>query len=120
LRNKMRPPINREKRREYERRYYREHPPKERRLAGKEHPVRKTCQVKGCAELGERHHEDYDRPSDIVWLCHKHHVQWHNSTQTIGEIERYGRFTLEEFLQGKSKEEWLKERMNEANSERAK
>ena len=100
-------------RRKYERRYYKKNPPTQRRLARRAYPVSKTCQVKGCNELGERHHEDWRKPLDIVWLCYKHHVQWHNSLQTLGEIQEYGEFTLEEFLQGKSKEEWLKERLEE-------
>ena len=109
----VRPKPNRKHRREYERRYYGENPPTHRSLARRAYPVRQNCQVKGCNELGKRHHEDWRRPLDIVWLCQKHHVQWHNSWQTNGEIKEYGRFTLEEFLQGKSKEEWLREKMAE-------
>ena len=106
-------------RREYERRYYKKNPPTQRGLARRAYPVRKTCQVKGCNELGERHHPDYRKPLKIVWLCHKHHAQWENDHQTIGEIKEYGEFTLEEFLQGKSKEEWLKERLEERREMKA-
>jgi hypothetical protein len=84
-----------------------------RRLARRNYPVRQKCRVKGCNKLAERHHEDWRKPLDIVWLCRKHHLQWHNSAQTLGEIKEYGEFTLEEFLEGKSKEEWLKERLKQ-------
>lgn len=34
-----------------------------------------------CAECGEpkteAHHEDYDKPLDVVWLCEPHHSQRH-------------------------------------------
>lgn len=38
--------------------------------------------VRGCCEIcGEEktvaHHDDYDRPLDIRWLCQGHHKQWH-------------------------------------------
>lgn len=107
------PKPNRKHRREYERRYYKENPPIERQLARRAYPVRQTCQVKGCDGLGERHHPNYTKPLDILWLCHEHHVQWGNSWQTNDEIEKYGKFTLEDFLRGQSKEEWLKERLKE-------
>lgn len=41
-------------------------------------PVRQVCQIKGCNVLGERHHPDYKRPKDIVWLCKKHHEIIHS------------------------------------------
>ena len=40
---------------------------------------RQKCSVEGCKEIGERHHHDYDRPLDIIWLCRKHHKQIHRS-----------------------------------------
>ena len=38
-------------------------------------PKAQTCVVNGCLELGERHHEDYSKPYEIRWLCHKHHKE---------------------------------------------
>ena len=36
----------------------------------------KPCEV--CGELNSvAHHDDYDRPLDIRWLCPKHHMKWH-------------------------------------------
>lgn len=34
-----------------------------------------------CTECGEErvcaHHDDYDYPLSVRWLCHAHHSQWH-------------------------------------------
>ena len=32
-----------------------------------------VCSIKGCSEIGERHHEDYNKPYEIIWLCRRHH-----------------------------------------------
>lgn len=42
--------------------------------ARKAHPVRQICEIDGCVELGERHHDDYSKPLKIRWLCHRHHI----------------------------------------------
>lgn len=48
--------------------------------------VRKPCEVCGTDKV-DAHHEDYDRPLDVRWLCRKHHKQAHAaprpSTQTV-------------------------------------
>lgn len=36
------------------------------------------CEVCG-AEKVDAHHNDYDRPGDVRWLCRKHHVQHHQA-----------------------------------------
>lgn len=41
------------------------------------YPNPQQCSIKGCAQLGERHHPDYAIPLDIIWLCRKHHVVLH-------------------------------------------
>ena len=43
------------------------------------YPIRQLCSIEGCFELGERHHEDYSKPLDIVWLCRKHHREYVNT-----------------------------------------
>lgn len=37
------------------------------------------CSVEGCNQPGERHHEDYNRPLDVIYLCKKHHMDLHNN-----------------------------------------
>lgn len=37
---------------------------------------RMPCRVCG-AKKAEAHHEDYDRPLDVVWLCRAHHKERH-------------------------------------------
>ncbi len=39
--------------------------------------VAEICKMDGCLELGERHHEDYNKPYEIRWLCRKHHKELH-------------------------------------------
>jgi hypothetical protein len=40
-----------------------------------------VCGLFGCAEDGSRlahaHHPDYSKPLDVMWLCDKHHQDWH-------------------------------------------
>ena len=38
--------------------------------------VQGPCEV--CGELKTvAHHDDYDKPLEVRWLCHSHHQQWH-------------------------------------------
>jgi hypothetical protein len=56
-------------------------------------PETKPCIREECCNPGERHHPNYDKPYEIVWLCHKHHVQCHrNGTHqyfTTDQIEKH-------------------------------
>jgi hypothetical protein len=38
--------------------------------------VKKPCEVCG-ANKSHGHHEDYDRPLDVIWLCPRHHSDRH-------------------------------------------
>ncbi len=40
-------------------------------------PKAQVCELIGCEELGERHHDDYSKPYEIRWLCRKHHKILH-------------------------------------------
>lgn len=37
---------------------------------------KKPCAICGCAGA-EAHHEDYDKPLDVIWLCRSHHLEAH-------------------------------------------
>lgn len=43
---------------------------------------RGNCVV--CGEIAEAHHEDYSKPLEITWLCHKHHLERHGRVQRLG------------------------------------
>lgn len=38
--------------------------------------IKSRCQVCGELEV-EGHHEDYDKPREVIWLCRKHHLEKH-------------------------------------------
>jgi hypothetical protein len=38
--------------------------------------VRQPCEVCGWMEA-QAHHDDYDKPLDVQWLCRMHHEQHH-------------------------------------------
>lgn len=38
--------------------------------------VRKNCEVCNAAKV-DAHHDDYEKPLTVRWLCRKHHVDWH-------------------------------------------
>lgn len=35
------------------------------------------CVIEGCLNEGHRHHPDYEKPNEIVWLCRQHHRDAH-------------------------------------------
>jgi len=39
--------------------------------------VRQPCEVPGCTNPSQMHHDDYDKPLEVRWLCAQHHRQWH-------------------------------------------
>lgn len=43
---------------------------------------RQPC-VKCGNEKSDGHHEDYDYPLDVIWLCHKHHIMFHKSKEWV-------------------------------------
>ena len=48
-----------------------------RQLANEAFPVAQPCVECGDARRPERHHDDYSKPLEIVWLCSKHHKARH-------------------------------------------
>jgi hypothetical protein len=40
--------------------------------------VRQPCEVCG-DQKSHAHHEDYSKPLDVMWLCHKHHIALHRA-----------------------------------------
>lgn len=53
---------------------------KARRLTDK--LTKQSCQICG-AEKAEAHHCDYNKPLEVMWLCKKHHVEWHKNNEAI-------------------------------------
>lgn len=47
-----------------------------RTLAFQHFPDLQECSIDGCREIGGRHHSDYAKPLEIIWLCRKHHLEW--------------------------------------------
>ena len=41
------------------------------------HQYKHECSIEGCHKEGVRHHPDYSKPDEIVWLCHHHHTLEH-------------------------------------------
>lgn len=48
---------------------------------------KKPCEV--CGQIkAQAHHDDYNKPLDVRWLCHQHHVEWHGKNEPIRLITR--------------------------------
>lgn len=41
------------------------------------HIERKPCEV--CGAKAEAHHDNYDEPLQVRWLCFRHHREWHKN-----------------------------------------
>lgn len=39
--------------------------------------VRMPCEVCGSTERIHAHHDDYEKPLEVRWLCHTHHIEHH-------------------------------------------
>jgi len=44
--------------------------------------IPQPCEVFGCSEEAQKHHEDYSKPLAVQWLCRKHHMELHNAYST--------------------------------------
>ncbi len=47
------------------------------------YPKAKQCAVETCDQLGERHHLDYGRPLEVLFLCKSHHALLHAVARLI-------------------------------------
>ena len=47
------------------------------------HIERQPCEI--CGAKAEAHHDNYDKPLDVRWLCFKHHRQWHHDNPELLE-----------------------------------
>ena len=52
---------------------------KAQKLSNKIYTIRQICSVNGCNKLGVKHHSDYDKPLEIIWLCQRHHKELHKN-----------------------------------------
>lgn len=66
----------------YRTRYRERHPDKRKAVKAVEAALkrgallRQPCEVCG-SEKTQGHHDDYMKPLDVRWLCHKHHMEVH-------------------------------------------
>lgn len=37
--------------------------------------IKQGCEI--CGEDAVGHHDDYDKPLEVRWLCPQHHIAWH-------------------------------------------
>ena len=51
------------------------------RTLAKRFVEREECAIRGCGELGSRHHPDYRKPLEVVFLCQEHHQEHHNRSR---------------------------------------
>lgn len=45
--------------------------------------TRMPCEL--CGEKAEAHHDDYDKPLEVRWLCFYHHRKWHKENPELLE-----------------------------------
>lgn len=48
-------------------------------IAKKSNETPQKCFVEDCNNLGERHHPDYSKPEEIIWVCKSHHRRMFHS-----------------------------------------
>lgn len=46
------------------------------------HIEKQPCEICGDKKV-VAHHDDYSKPTEIRWLCSKHHWEWHKNNEAI-------------------------------------
>lgn len=41
------------------------------------------CSIEFCDNTAERHHENYDKPKEIIWICKFHHEILHSKKKCL-------------------------------------
>ena len=42
-----------------------------------------NCSISNCNQIGERHHIDYRKPLEIIWICKEHHEALHSTPMCV-------------------------------------
>lgn len=50
------------------------------------HLLKEPCCVCGSTERVHGHHEDYEKPLNVVWLCPKHHAEYHAVRRSVKRV----------------------------------
>jgi hypothetical protein len=58
-----------------------------RQAAQAKYPELQKCSVEKCNTVGERHHPDYEKRLEIVWLCKKHHEAVHHKVKRVCNVD---------------------------------
>ena len=75
--------LNKEQKRTVMQRYYENNPEKRAATYMVSNAIRDSrltkhpCQICGTIERVQAHHEDYNKPLEVTWLCVKHHNERH-------------------------------------------
>lgn len=57
-----------------------------RRAVGSGKLTRGPCEVCG-VKPADGHHDDYNKPLEVRWLCSKHHAEWHMTNKPIYPVK---------------------------------
>lgn len=48
-----------------------------------------TLKIEPCEICGSQkvvgHHDDYDKPLNVRWLCQAHHIEWHSKNEALNK-----------------------------------
>ena len=68
--------------------------------------TRQPCEVCGGTEDLRGHHDDYNKPLDVRWLCATHHYEWHKVHKPIALTTDLPRMSREEISRLGGKNSW--------------